>query len=82
MYYVQGPTKSPLHPMQIGASGKIMQKRHNLPGHNSPIGVVDKTFFTWSVLDVFVVKCEQFLISHSHYRLQNLIYIRSKKIQT
>ena len=26
-------------------------------------GVVDKTFFTWSVLDVFAVKCEQFSIS-------------------
>ena len=38
-----------------------MQKRHNLTGHNSPSGVGKKTFFTWSVSDVFAVNYEQFI---------------------
>ena len=60
LHFVRGPTKSPLHLMQIGASGKTMQSRHNLTGHSSPAGVVDKNVFTWSVSDEFAVKCEQF----------------------
>ena len=64
LHYIRGPTKSPPTPMQIGASGKTVQKkRHNLTGHNSPVGVGKKTFFTWSVSDVFAVNYEQFLIS-------------------
>ena len=27
LHYVQGPTKSPPYPMQIGASGKTVQKK-------------------------------------------------------
>ena len=42
------------------------EKRHNLTGHSSPKGY-GINVFTWSVLDVFAVKCEQFSISHCHY---------------
>ena len=67
LHYVQGPTKSLPYPMQIGASGKTVQKkRHNLTGHNSPVGY-GLNVFTWSVLDVFAVKCEQFSISRCRY---------------
>ena len=63
LHFVRGPTKSLSTTMQIGASGKTVQKkRHNLTGHNSPVWLT-KTFFTWSVSDEFAVKCEQFSIS-------------------
>ena len=44
LHYIRGPTKSPPTPMQIGISGKIMQKRHNLTGHNLPVGVGKRHF--------------------------------------
>jgi hypothetical protein len=46
LHYVQGPTKSLPYPMQIGASGKTVQKkRHNLTGHNSPVGYGLNVFY-------------------------------------
>ena len=66
LHFVRGPTKSLSTTIQIGASGKTVQKkRHNLTGHNSPVWLT-KTFFTWSVSDEFAVKCEQFSISRCH----------------
>jgi len=66
LHFVRGPTKSLSTTMQTEASGKTVQKkRHNLTGHNSPMRLT-KTFFTWSVSDEFVVKCEQFSISRCH----------------
>ena len=46
LHYIRGPTKSPPTPMQIGASGKTVQKkRHNLTGHNSPVVLAKNIFY-------------------------------------
>ena len=37
--------QEPLSTMQIGAPGKIMQKRRNLTGHNSPVGYGLNVFY-------------------------------------
>ena len=52
LYYVQGPTKSLLHPIQVEVSGKIM---HKTQSHWTQFthGCRQKNVFTWSVLDVF-----------------------------
>ena len=67
LHYIRGPTKSPPTPMQIGASGKTVQKEGTISLDTIHLWCWQKTFFTWSVSDVFAVKCEQFSISRCRY---------------
>ena len=45
------------------------------------LGGRQKTIFTWSVLDVFAVKCEQLSISRCLFQATQVIYIEIKLIQ-
>jgi len=54
--------------MQIGASGKTVQKKGTISLDTIHLWCWQKTFFTWSVSDVFAVKCEQFSISRYQNR--------------
>jgi len=59
--------QEPPSTMQIGAPGKIMQKKAQSHWTQFTCSAWQKTFFTWSVSDVFAVRCEQFSISRCHY---------------